>query len=129
MRLSLRLFFLQFVLGCHIAWTATYTSAEESKFEDGVHYVTLEIPIAVKNKDTIEVTEYFSYGCPACYEFERFISVWLTSLADDVEFNRTPAIHMPGSRMCWTARNNNFILQPAISRRNDLTAFSRWLCH
>jgi len=92
MRLSLRFFFLQFVLSCLTAWTTTYASAEESNFEDGVHYVTLEIPIAKKNKDTIEVTEYFSYGCPACYEFERFISVWLTSLADDVEFNRTPAI-------------------------------------
>ncbi len=91
MKLSCRLVFSKLVIGCLISWYPTYAAAD-LKFEDGAHYVTLQIPIATKNKDKIEVTEYFSYGCPACYEFEGAISVWVKSLANDVEFNRTPAI-------------------------------------
>ena len=92
MKLSLRLVFAKLVSICVIAWSPAYVSAKDFNFEDGVHYATLEIPIANKNKDSIEVTEYFSYGCPACYQFEGVLSAWKMGLADDVEFNRTPAI-------------------------------------
>jgi protein dithiol oxidoreductase (disulfide-forming) len=38
----------------------------------------------------IEVIEFFSYGCPHCYELEPLISKWKTALPADVAFKRVP---------------------------------------
>lgn len=92
MILSYRLTIFRLFISCLISLCPIFVIATDLKFEDGTHYVTLKIPIATKYDDKIEVTEYFSYGCPACYQFESVISVWVMSLANDVEFNRTPAI-------------------------------------
>lgn len=66
--------------------------AEDYAFEEGTHYVELEIPIKLRNPGKIEVAEYFSYGCPHCYQFEPLIGPWHAQLQDDVEFSRTPAV-------------------------------------
>ena len=63
-----------------------------AEFEEGVHYAELTIPVRVQDTSKIEVTEYFSYGCPHCFEFEPLINAWKKNLEDDVAFNRTPAI-------------------------------------
>ena len=61
-------------------------------YEEGTHYVELQVPVKTANPDKIEVTEYFSYGCPHCFQFDPMITAWESNLPDDVEFNRTPAI-------------------------------------
>jgi thiol:disulfide interchange protein DsbA len=66
--------------------------AESFKYEEGTHYVELTIPVKVRDSSKIEVTEYFSYGCPHCYQFEPLLTNWQKSLPSDVVFNRTPAI-------------------------------------
>ena len=66
--------------------------AESFKYEEGTHYVELTIPVKVRDSSKIEVTEYFSYGCPHCYQFEPLLTNWQKSLSSDVVFNRTPAI-------------------------------------
>ncbi len=46
---------------------------------------------AAQRPDTpgkIEVIEFFSYGCPHCYELEPLISKWKTALPQDVAFRR-----------------------------------------
>ena len=40
----------------------------------------------------IEVTEYFTYACGHCFQFEPLVNRWKSSLPADVAFNRTPAI-------------------------------------
>ncbi|HIG42097.1 MAG TPA: thiol:disulfide interchange protein DsbA/DsbL [Gammaproteobacteria bacterium] len=67
-------------------------SAETMLYEEGTHYVELQIPIRTRNPDKIEVAEYFSYGCPHCFQFEPMISAWTQALEDDVIFTRTPAV-------------------------------------
>lgn len=62
------------------------------EYEEGTHYAELTIPIRTHDPNKIEVTEYFSYGCPHCYQFEPILSDWQSKLPDDVEFNRTPAV-------------------------------------
>ena len=69
-----------------------YSLAESFEYEEGTHYVELQIPIKTKDSSKIEVTEYFSYGCPHCYQFDPMISAWHEALPSDVVFNRTPAI-------------------------------------
>lgn len=66
--------------------------AEGFQYEEGTHYAVLEVPVKTRNPDMVEVTEYFSYGCPHCYSFEPLIQQWKEALPADVEFNRTPAI-------------------------------------
>lgn len=66
--------------------------AETFQYEEGTHYMELPIPVKVRDATKIEVTEYFSYGCPHCYQFDPMISSWEKGLPDGVVFNRTPAI-------------------------------------
>lgn len=74
-----------------MAFTLT-SHAENFQYEEGTHFVKLTDPIETRNKKVVEVTEYFSYGCPHCYRLEPLIQQWKQSLPQDVEFNRTPAI-------------------------------------
>ena len=60
-------------------------------YEEGTHYVELQIPIRTRTPDKVEVTEFFSYGCPACFLFDSKINEWASGQDDDVVFNRTPA--------------------------------------
>ena len=66
--------------------------AEEFRYEEGVHFTRLEVPVETGNPDAVEVTEYFSYGCPHCYQFEPWVRKWTSELPEDVVFNRSPAI-------------------------------------
>ncbi len=66
--------------------------AETVEYEEGTHYVALPIPLKTADPDKIEVAEYFSYGCPHCFEFDPLITAWHERLPDDVDFRRTPAI-------------------------------------
>ncbi|MCB1691321.1 MAG: thiol:disulfide interchange protein DsbA/DsbL [Pseudomonadales bacterium] len=66
--------------------------AETYQYEEGTHYAVLPFPIKSRHPDKIEVTEYFSYGCPHCYEFDPLVNAWKENLPDDVVFTRTPAI-------------------------------------
>ena len=70
----------------------TMVLAEGFQYEEGTHYVKLEVPVKTRNPGVVEVTEYFSYGCPHCFRFEPLIAQWKDELPADVEFNRTPAI-------------------------------------
>ncbi|MEJ6590880.1 MAG: thiol:disulfide interchange protein DsbA/DsbL [SAR86 cluster bacterium] len=72
--------------------TSQAAMGEAIPYEEGTHYVALPVPIKTRQADKIEVAEYFSYGCPHCYQFEPLIGAWKQRLADDVEFSRTPAI-------------------------------------
>jgi len=57
----------------------------------GEHYQILPNPVKLAPADKIEVMEVFWYGCSHCLSFEPLVGAWKKSLADDVEFARTPA--------------------------------------
>lgn len=44
------------------------------------------------NSDSIQVTEFFWYGCPHCYRFAPIIEEWRQSKPDDVDFRHIPAV-------------------------------------
>ena len=81
----------------------TLLSAQESvnlkPYQAGTDYIVLDIPIRTRNPDVIEVTEYFSYACVHCYQFEGSIGQWKRELPAGVVFNRTPAIWSPLYRL------------------------------
>jgi|TARA_B100000315_G_scaffold244365_1_gene268828 thiol:disulfide interchange protein DsbA len=82
------------VVSLFIMFVTPLVSLGESspQYEEGTHYIELTIAIRSRNPNKIEVTEYFSYGCPHCYQLDPIVESWKRNLASDVDFNRTPAM-------------------------------------
>jgi thiol:disulfide interchange protein DsbA len=59
---------------------------------EGTHYVKLSTPLAVSlpADKKIEVVEFFSYGCPHCYNLEPLLEPWVRKLPADVSFRQVP---------------------------------------
>jgi thiol:disulfide interchange protein DsbA len=53
-------------------------------------YVVLSTPQRQDSNGKIEVVEFFSWGCPHCYEFYPKLSRWLSTLPEDASFRRVP---------------------------------------
>jgi len=67
---------------------------------EGTDYRTLDPPQHTEAPaGKIEVVEFFSYGCPHCYEFYPLVSAWVAKLPKDVVFKRV-ATGM--GRIAWT---------------------------
>lgn len=61
------------------------------EIKEGRDYAVLPQAQATESKGKIEVTEFFWYGCPHCYEFEPTLNSWLKNKPADVVFRRVPA--------------------------------------
>ena len=68
-----------------------------TRFVAGKHY-TLINPAqpTVSAPDQVEVTEFFYYTCPHCYNFEPFVQTYLARKPAYVNFVRVPAVFNPG---------------------------------
>jgi len=73
-------------------------------------------PLATDTNNTnkIEVTEFFWYGCPHCFDFEPVLAAWAKKLPADVSFRRVPAIGpnnkwTPGARLYYTLEAMNLL--------------------
>lgn len=78
-----------FIVCMVLSWTAT---AESLAYEEGTHYVELPIPRNTGAPNSIVVTEYFSYGCPHCYQFDSMLMDWYETKPEGVVFRRSPAV-------------------------------------
>jgi protein dithiol oxidoreductase (disulfide-forming) len=56
----------------------------------GHDYVVLDGPQRQEPNRKIEVVEFFSWGCPHCYEFYPMLAHWTATLPKDVSFKRVP---------------------------------------
>jgi len=56
----------------------------------GHDYVVLSTPQGQESNGKIEIVEFFSWGCPHCYEFYPKLSRWLSTLPKDASFKRVP---------------------------------------
>jgi thiol:disulfide interchange protein DsbA len=72
-----------------LVFLSLVTSAQAS-FVAGHDYVVLNVPQPQGAKGKIEVIEFFSWGCPHCYEFYPLLARWLATLPKDVAFKRVP---------------------------------------
>jgi thiol:disulfide interchange protein DsbA len=70
---------------------AGFAEAQESKYQDGVHYTTIENAPAPQ-AGVVEVVEAFSYMCTHCATFEPYIENWLKRLPESVRFLRYPVV-------------------------------------
>ncbi len=58
-------------------------------------YQTLDGPKPGDDPDTIEVREFFWYGCPHCDNFRHHIADWKDDVPEGVTFTHVPAIFRP----------------------------------
>ena len=69
--------------------------AQSEKYQAGVHYQVLPQAVRTANSSKIEVNEVFSYHCGHCFTFENVLHPWSGKLAEDIDFQRTPAVWAP----------------------------------
>ncbi len=62
-------------------------------FIEGKDYEILKNPNKVDNDTTtINVTEFFSFGCPWCYRIEPALQTWIKEHSQTIYFRRVPVI-------------------------------------
>jgi thiol:disulfide interchange protein DsbA len=66
------------------------TISAEASIIAGHDYVVLGTPQQQENNGKIAVVEFFSWGCPHCYEFYPKLAGWLLRLPKDANFKRVP---------------------------------------
>lgn len=73
----------------------------QEQYEEGVHYELIEPAIHTGVSDRVVVTEFFSYGCGHCYNFEPLLESFNARLPDGVMLQRTPVIwnNNPGMKL------------------------------
>lgn len=70
-------------------WAA---GAESADYAEGINFERIAPPLPTSGGDKVQVTEFFWYGCPHCYQFEPYLKAWLAQKPDYVEFEQVPAI-------------------------------------
>ena len=83
-----------------------YATAQMAAPQEGKEYLRLKNPQPVETGKSIEVIEFFSYGCPHCGEFEPILQNWLKTKPADVQFRRIPVMFqerwIPLAKMYYT---------------------------
>jgi protein dithiol oxidoreductase (disulfide-forming) len=72
-----------------LAFLGLYTPVQASIIA-GHDYVVLSTPQRQESNAKIEVVEFFSWGCPHCYEFYPMLSRWVGTLPKEASFKRVP---------------------------------------
>jgi thiol:disulfide interchange protein DsbA len=72
-----------------LAFLALSTSPQASIIA-GHDYTVLDVTQRQENNGKIDVVEFFSWGCPHCYEFYPKLAQWLATLPKDASFRRVP---------------------------------------
>ena len=62
-------------------------------FTAGVHYLKMSNTLVPAEK--VKVVEFFSYGCPHCFELEKYIEPWVEKNKSNVDFQRVPSSWSP----------------------------------
>ena len=83
-----------------VAALSTGVAAQE-QYQEGVHYDLIEPAIHTGISDRVVVTEFFSYGCGHCYNFEPLLESFESRLPEGVVVQRTPVIwnNNPGMKL------------------------------
>jgi thiol:disulfide interchange protein DsbA len=92
-------FFLLFI-GLNLIVTLT----AHAEIVEGRDYIVLATPQPTEDNRSIEVIEFFWYGCPHCNELHPHIDNWRRNAPKDVKFRYVPAIF----RTNWTPAAKTF---------------------
>jgi thiol-disulfide isomerase/thioredoxin len=68
----------------------TLSTSLQANINAGHDYAVLDVPQLQENDGKIEVVEFFSWGCPHCYEFYPKLARWLATMPKGSSFKRVP---------------------------------------
>jgi len=71
-----------------LAWAMP---VQAQSYSEGKNYTRLAQEQTTQSGKSIEVLEFFWYGCPHCYQFEPTIAKWKKNKPANVHFIRVPA--------------------------------------
>lgn len=106
-----------------LALTAMSLSAVAGPPLEGAEYRFIDPPQHPSTPGKIEVLEFFSYGCPHCYEFYPMVSAWAAKLPKDVVLKR---VATGLGRMPWT---NLARMYYALESTGDLARLDAQIFH
>jgi protein dithiol oxidoreductase (disulfide-forming) len=75
-----------------MAMSLTNLAWSEQKFEEDVHYFSIFPAQPGGEGERIQITEFFLYTCPHCYQLEPHLEAWLKRKPENVDFDRVPAM-------------------------------------
>lgn len=78
--------FIRTLVGATVALFIGFAAAQGAK-----DFKTIDPPQPTPNDGTIEVIEFFDYGCIHCANLEPALEAWVAKLPADVKFKRSPA--------------------------------------
>jgi thiol:disulfide interchange protein DsbA len=116
-----------------LAQADTSVAPQQWQFKENQHFVRL-VPTqpTVGGADKIEVAEFFWYGCPHCFDFEKYINDWAASKPANVRFVRIPAMWNAGlklhAQLYYTEEvlgRNGIIKDPAAFREAVFNEYHR----
>lgn len=83
-----------------------HSSNARADIVEGKDYTILTNPQPTQDSNTIEVLEFFWYGCPHCNSLHPHLKTWLIHLPSDVNFRYVPAIlranWVPAAKIFYT---------------------------
>lgn len=88
----------------------------QAEIIEGRDYIVLATPQPTEDQRSIEVIEFFWYGCPHCYELHPHIDNWRKHAPKDVKFRYVPAIF----RANWTPAAKTFYAMEALGITKEL---------
>lgn len=93
-----------------------HSSNVRADIVEGKDYTILTNPQPTQDSNTIEVLEFFWYGCPHCNSLHPHLKTWLIHLPNDVSFRYVPAI----LRANWVSAAKIFYTIEAIGITDTL---------
>jgi len=79
--------FMAAIVACAAGLSLSLSVAAQTAGKD---YTPINPPQPTDEPVKIEVTEFFSYGCPHCHDFQPVLAAWAAKLPADVVFKRVP---------------------------------------
>ena len=80
------------ILALSLLFSSQLSMAQQEKFQEGVHYFSLNQATAQADSDTVEVTEIFSYACSHCNTFEPYVQNWAKTKPANAKLTRIPVV-------------------------------------
>jgi len=75
-----------------IALSLSNAAISQQAFEEDLHYFSIFPAQPGGEGDRVQITEFFLYTCPHCYQLEPHLEAWLEHKPDNVDFDRVPAM-------------------------------------
>lgn len=83
------------VLAACLFSVAFSLGTQAAELAEGKDFTVLNPPLAA-DRSRVEVTEFFWYGCPHCFNLDPLAIAWAQRLPADVIFRRVPAAYADG---------------------------------